>query len=315
MPERPPPEEQGKGPSSVDFVIVGAQRGGSTQLSASLADHPEVFLSPDEVPYFEDPFYLRSSPSALAELFAPARPGQRLGIHCPSYLGRPEAAGRIRASAPSARILSVLRDPVARSLSAYFWYMQFGMLPLQPPEVGVRRLLDGWADPAYPQAWEILDWSLYGRHLAPYLELFGPEQVLVLLSEELDGARTLSRLHTFLGLDPRPPPGAHQRTRNEGVYDLRRLRVLRARRRFAWSWAETSTYSYQPRRLRRPLRFLPNAAIVGLDRLVLSRLFGNEVATLPRALEDRLRDHFTDDVRMLEDLVDRDLSTWRSGRE
>ena len=99
---------------------------------------------------------------------------------------------------------------------------------------------------------------------------------------------------------------------NAGVYDMRRLRVLRARRRFAWSWSDQTEYHYQPRRLRRPLHFLPNAAIVGFDRLVLARLYGNEQPRLDPELTARLRAVYRDDVGVLEELLGRDFSGWQA---
>ncbi len=296
-----------------DFVLVGAQRGGSTQLSACLRDHPQLSLAADEVPYFEDPFFLRSSTSALAPLFEAARPGQRVGIPCPSYLGRSEVAARLKAHSPDARVIAVLRDPVARAISAYFWYVQFGMLPLVPLAEGMAALLDGWTDRRYPQAWEVLDWSFYGRHLRPYVELFAGRMV-VLGNGELDRPGTYELLYEALDVERHHRPAPRASRRNEGVYDLRRLRLLRARRRFAWSWADTERYEHRPRRLRRPLRFLPNAMIVGLDRLVLARLLGNRAPCLPLELARRLEAHYARDVALLESLVpgaDRLRASWR----
>ncbi|MGH9187216.1 MAG: hypothetical protein ACRD0U_15595, partial [Acidimicrobiales bacterium] len=296
-----------------DFVIVGAQRAASTYLQACLRGHPELFLCPDEVPFFEDPFFHTTPPSALAAVFAGARPGQRLGIQRPDYLGRPECPAHIHSLAPHARILAVLRDPVARAVSAYCWYVQFGLLPMEPVDDGLGRLLAGWSDPAYPRAGEIVDFGFYGRHLTRYVETFRRDQVLVLLSDDLDGPDGLHRIYSFLDVDPdhRFRSRSRNRPTNAGVYDLRRLRVLRARRRFVWSWDDVTVYRYQPRRRRRPFAFIPNAAVVGFDRVVLARLFGSSPPSLDPELEARLRALYADDVAVLEHLLDRDLSAWR----
>jgi hypothetical protein len=300
--------------TSLDFVVVGAQRAGSTELAARLGQHPELYVCPDEVPYFENPFFPNSRPASLEPALQGASPGQRRGIHCPSYLGRTEVAPRIADHSPGARIVATLRDPVARSVSVYFWYVQFGMLPLEPLPTGMERLLDGWSDPAYPHAGEVLDWSFYGRLLQRYLDVFPSDQVLAVTMDELDAPGGMASVYRFLGVDSDHHHRPVGRPRNTGVYDLRRLRVLRARRRFAWSWDDTTTYRYRARRLRKPLRFLPNAAVVGFDRVVLSRVFGNAVPALPAPLEARMRDLFADDVRLLESLIGSDLSGWRRPR-
>lgn len=296
---------------TLDFVVAGVQRGGSTQLSTFLGAHPQVHLPGDEVPYFEDPFFSHTPVSALEEVLAPATPGARRGIHCPSYLARPEVAARIHEVSPDALILVVLRDPVARAISAYYWYVQFRMLPLEPAETGLARLLDGWSDPAYPQAWEVLDWSFYGRHLRRYADLFGRDQVVTVRNEELSapGNPGVRRICERLGIDPDVGPERAIRP-NAGAYDLRRLRILRLRSRWAWSWSETTTYSPRHRRLRHPIRFLPNAAVVGLDRLVLRRLF-DRLPPVSAELDGRLRSLYASDVTALEEMLDLDLSSWR----
>ncbi|MDQ4132931.1 MAG: sulfotransferase domain-containing protein, partial [Actinomycetota bacterium] len=235
------------------------------------------------------------------------------GIQRPEYLVRDECPARIRAHSPEARVLAVLRDPVARAVSAWFWYVQFGRVPFISVDAGIEALLDGTLGAAYPHGPEVLEYGFYGRHLSRYLDQFGPERVLVLLIDELEEPATFARIYGFLGVDPehRPAPAGRALT-NAGVYDRRRLRVLRVRRRWVWSWDGVTTYTYRPRRWRRPLAFLPNAAVVAFDRVVLASLFGNERPRLRPDLETRLRALYTPDVAVLESLLGRDLSAWKT---
>lgn len=295
----------------VDFLVIGAQRASSTHLNACLRDHPQLFMCPDEVPYFEAPFFTTTPPAELEAALAGAAPGQRRGIQRPDYLARPECPGNIRSVAPDARMIAVLRDPVARAVSAYHWYMQFGLLPLLPLNEGMRRLLDGWTDPAYPRAFEILELGFYGRHLSRYRDTFGADQVLVLLGDDLRTPEGYRRLYGFLGVDEDHLPTMVDRPTNAGTYDLRRLRWLRLRQRFAWSWDDVTEYHYQPRRLRRPLAFAVTAAVVGVDRYILARVLTDRRPALRPDLEQRLRALYADDVVLLESIVDRSLAVWQ----
>jgi len=295
----------------VDFVVIGAQRSASTYVSACLRDHPGLFMCRDEVPYFEHPFFESSPVSALRAVFADASAAQKLGIQRPDYLARPECPSNIRSLAPEVRLLAVLRDPVARAISAYSWYVQFGLLPLVPLDAGLTRLLDGWTDPSYPRAAEILELGHYGRHLSRYLDAFSADQVLTLLDDDLGDLATFARVYEFLGVDPTHRPTAVSRTTNAGVHDPRRLRFLRARRRFAWSWDSATEYSYQPRRRRRPVAALLSAGVVAVDRAVLARVFRSPRPTVEPGLEARLRATYADDLGVLESLLDRDLTAWR----
>jgi Sulfotransferase domain len=298
----------------IDFVVVGAQRSATTHLNACLRSHPQVFMCRDEVPYFEHPFFESSSPSSLGDALAGADVGQRRGIQRPDYLARPECPANIHAVAPDARILAVLRDPVARAISAYHWYVQFGLLPLVPLDQGIEQLLDGWSDPSHPRAGEIIELGFYGRHLRRYVDAFGADQVLVLLGSDLGDPHTFPRVFRFLGVDEHHVPRAIDRRTNAGAYDLRRLRVLRARRRLAWSWDDATRYTYQARRRRRPIASLVSAAIVGFDRVVLARALGDgQPPVLRPDLDRRLRATYARDVELLEVLLGRDLTCWSEG--
>ena len=213
------------------FAIVGAQKAGSTDLAASLAQHPEVYLPPDEVPFFEDPFFAASDPAELTRALEPGRGRRHLGIKRPDYLGRPEAAGHLAATVPGLRVLACLRDPVDRARSAYDWYVKNTMLPLVPPDEGLGRLLDGDLPPGHPHAAELLDYGRYAHHLRRYRDLFPAEQVHVTLYEDLRaGPDALAAVHRFLGVAPHEP--VPDRATNRGVSDPRRLRWLRAGDRF-----------------------------------------------------------------------------------
>jgi hypothetical protein len=296
----------------LDFVVLGAQRAGSTGFARRLASHPQLFVPPDEVPYFEDPFYAHSSPSELARALRGARPGQRRGIHRPEYLAREECAPRIAADAPDARLLAVLRDPVERAVAGYCWYVQFGLLPVVPVELGLQRLLDGWSDPAHPRAGDVLEYGRYGRHLRRYVDRFGADRVLALRSDALDDPETYRRVFAFIEVEETHRPPAIGRRTNVGAYDMRRLRWLRLRAPLAHSWAATDVYRHRRRRWRRPVAFVPTAFVVAVDRVLLARLFPGR-PSLPVALEARVRDWYAEDLDELASLVGWDVAGWRHG--
>jgi hypothetical protein len=271
-------------------------------------------MCPDEVPYFEDPFYGASDPAELGRAVAAAQPGQARGIHRPEYLAKPECAPRIAADAPAARVLAVLRDPVPRAMSAYSWYVQFGLLPLVPLDEGLSRLLDGWTDPAYPRAAEVLEWGRYGAQLERFAGAVGRDRMLVLLSDDMRAADFPAAAYRFLDVDPSFRPARVDERTNEGAYDPRRLRWLRARRRFAFSWDDERAYTYVPRRRRHPARSAVAAAFVGVDRYVLAHVFGGSRPDVPASLVSRMRAYYADDVDAVESFIGRPVpAAWRAG--
>ncbi len=287
------------------FAIVGAQKAGSTDLAASLAQHPEIFLPADEVPFFEDPFFAASDPAELTRALEPGRHLRHRGIKRPDYLGRPECADHLAATVPDLRVLVCLRDPVDRARSAHDWYVKNRMLPLAPADEGLARLLDGDLPPGHPHAAEVLDYGRYAHHLRRYIDRFGAGNVHVTLYEDLRaGPDALAAVHRFLGVAPHVPEP--DRATNPGVYDLRRLRWLRAGDRWRFDWDDEERYVWVPRRRRRPLALLPHLAVVGVDRVVLARVLGNDRPPLSDEVRERLRAFYADDVAELTTILGRD---------
>ncbi|MDQ6797087.1 MAG: hypothetical protein M3011_03505 [Actinomycetota bacterium] len=71
-----------------------------------------------------------------------------------------------------------------------------------------------------------------------------------------------------------------------------------------------TTYDYQARRLRQPVRFLANAGVVGFDRVVLDRVLGNDRPNLRPDHRARLREIYAPDLDLLASLIGRDLTSW-----
>jgi len=100
-----------------NFLIVGAPKCGTTALSTYLSGHPQVFVStPKEPHYFATDLPGYRDVKTLREyerLFAAATPDQAcVGEASVFYLYSLQAASRARASAPDARILILVRNPL-----------------------------------------------------------------------------------------------------------------------------------------------------------------------------------------------------------
>lgn len=294
-----------------DFVIVGAQKSASTALAESLRQHPSIFMPAGETHYFRDPEFKTSTPEDLRALFAGSRGASRRGIKCPDYLGQEPCAQRIADELGMVDIIAVLRDPVERAVSNYYWLMRWGQLPVEPVDVGMWRLLRGEYS-GLRQADEILEYGLYGKHLKRFLRTFGENRVVVLLDSDLraDADEARRGVYRFLGVDGDFQPTIRRRSRNEGVYPLRRLKVLRLRNRFVYDNGDPQTG-----RLRRPTRVdqaLLNASVVLADRYLVAPWVGNEKPQLSPDVRAALREYYDEDVRMTETLTGRDLSAWRA---
>lgn len=52
-----------------DFIVIGAQKAGSTFILNCLAEHPDVFMYHEEIRFFENPTCLHNDLSELEALF------------------------------------------------------------------------------------------------------------------------------------------------------------------------------------------------------------------------------------------------------
>jgi hypothetical protein len=302
----------GIAPPLPDFVIIGAQKAGSTALMQQLRDHPQVYLPAGETRYFRDPWYLFQDPSVLSSEVATAKPGvRRRGIKCPDLLGLDECAPRVLDALGRVQLIAVLREPVSRAISAYYWYMQWGYLPVESPDVGLRRILDGAHGDAYPRAAEVLEFGLYGKHLARWTGLFGAERLLVLVDDDLrdQPERELSAAFGFLGVPTGVPMPRRHASVNTGVYSVERLRFLQRRHRHILREIPGFTGRYL-QRPRSPRGWAVDRSVAAIDRLVLSRIYSNDRPELPADLQERLAGYYRDDVIELQRLTGRDLSHW-----
>jgi sulfotransferase family protein len=197
-----------------DFLILGAQKAGTTALYAYLRWHPQVTgPSFKEVSFF-DRHYARGERWYRAHL--PIRRSGIVGEASPSYLFHPLAPERVARMLPRARLIALLRNPVDRAFSHYQHEVALGREELSFEDALARedermqgeleRML---RDPTYfSHAWWNYTYASRGRYaeqLERWLDAFPREQLLVLFTEELaaDTAGTYRRVLDFLGVDAR----------------------------------------------------------------------------------------------------------------
>jgi Sulfotransferase domain len=196
-----------------DFLIIGAQKAGTTALYAYLRRHPAITgPSWKEVSYFDrhyergEAWYRGNFPNVVR-----AR-GKLVGEASPSYIFHPLGPERVKALVPEARLVALVRNPVDRALSHYHHEVALAREPLRFEDAldaeeerlrGEEERLAG--EPGYfSHAWWSHAYKARGRYaeqLERWLELFPRKQLLILPSEELgtDPERTHAQVLEFLG--------------------------------------------------------------------------------------------------------------------
>jgi sulfotransferase family protein len=201
MPPRSPPSWHVGAP---DFVGVGVQRGGTSWWFEALANHPDLYLTPDRPKelHFFDAFSDRDlSADDIARYHAwfPRPDGGITGEWTPSYVYEPWSVPLLVRAAPQARLLVMLRDPMDRFRSALLFEL--------------RR--DASHNDAVLDAYHR---GLYSTQIARLQQHAAAERILVLTYEaaRTDTDAMLRHTAQFVGLDPgrMPPPAEAKRPHN-----------------------------------------------------------------------------------------------------
>ncbi|MDQ3454765.1 MAG: sulfotransferase, partial [Actinomycetota bacterium] len=205
------------------FLIIGAQKAGTTFLHQELLGHPQVVAAlTKEIQYFSDHF--RKGPEWYSGFFpamsAVARYGSVMcGEATPNYLFHPLAASRIAAALPEVKVIVLLRDPVRRAFSQYLHERRLSHEPARSfddalaLELGrtageLQRLVE---EPDYVSyAWRHHAYRARGRYQEQLERLYqhiDPARVMVLIAEDMFAAptATVARVVEFLGLTPWAP--------------------------------------------------------------------------------------------------------------
>lgn len=218
-----------------DFIIIGAQRSGTTSLWHYLSQHPEIKMSiPKETHYFDlnyhhDLHWYRANFPLAFRL----DPGMIVGENSPYYLCHPHVPRRIHESFPGIKLVVLLRNPTARALSHYFHEVELGSETLPVMEAmtsEVERIGDEWLrmlnDETYHspkhRSYSYKQRGIYVNQLSRYWEYFERDQIHIIQSERFfrETKVVLRNLFQFLGVNEnfRVPDIS---VRNEGVYRQR----------------------------------------------------------------------------------------------
>lgn len=202
------------------FLIIGAQRSGTTSLYRYLTEHPSIAPAAKKEVHFFDVHYEEGLGWYEAQFpSAEAVNGEGVisGEASPYYLFHPLAASRAAATLPEVKLIAILRNPVDRALSHHQHETRRGkeILPIEAAldsEVGrlrgeEDRLLHERGYRSHTHQWHSYRArGCYMDQIEVWLEKFRREQLLVLISEDFyaDPSRALQEVTNFLGLPALP---------------------------------------------------------------------------------------------------------------
>jgi hypothetical protein len=294
-------------PRRPDLFIVGAPKCGTTAMTRYLEAHPEVFVAArKDLHQFGSDLAFRNRPrepeSDYLARFSDAGSARWACDSSVWYLFSTRAAEEMRAVSPQARIIAMVRHPVD---AMHALWSQLRLNGLGDEDIAeFAEALAAEADrrqgrriPPHtplPSALHYREVVSFSGQLRRYLDAFGPDQVRVIVQEEMkaDTPGTMQGIYAWLGVSPDVPS------------DLRKVNTSKAVR------------SEGLRRvLRMPPAGLKDAVPAGLRRAVSRRLRSLNSkhaarAPLDPALRARVAAELAPEVARIEAVLGRSVPAW-----
>ena len=188
--------------------IIGAQRCGTTYLYSILEKHPQIclakpikpepkfFLNPEEITkgknYYLNTYFSSCDHSAMFFIEKST-----------SYIESIEAGKQMKKMFPRSKILILLRNPVERAISNYFFSANNGLEVRSPEDV----FLYGKPIPqsiykTSVSPFNYIERGEYIKYIKPYLEIFRKNNTGIFIFEEIqNNPDKMNEILNFIGIE------------------------------------------------------------------------------------------------------------------
>lgn len=190
---------------TVDFLIVGAQKSGTTSLYEYLSRHPAIFMPfLKEIEYFSSDKNYAKGLVFYNSFFEDAASTDILGEASPQYMYDSATAERIFKYSPKMKLIMCLRDPADRAYSHYRMNKRRN-IESRAFEVVVEEQIKSFRERGYchrnPE-FDYLGLGLYGEKIKAFSGFFGLNQIKVVWTQDLEQKRktTVDDILDFLGI-------------------------------------------------------------------------------------------------------------------
>lgn len=190
------------------FIIVGAAKAGTTSLYQYLSQHPQISFSAEKEPHYfvreqKFSFPIVAKKDEYADLFSGALT-KVVGEASTGYLYFSGTAKKIKDELPNAKIIIILRSPIAVALSMWGHQVRDG-LELNSFEEAVdqeisagKRSVNG-----VEYGFNYIQQGRIDSQVAEYLDIFDRDSVFIADFKELvaDASAVVKKLYAYLDVD------------------------------------------------------------------------------------------------------------------
>lgn len=187
-------------------MIIGAQKAGSSSLHYYLSQHPRIFMPIlKDIQYFERDEYYKQLDEVLAVLYKDATDAQIWGGSDVNLLYFYYTAERLYKYNPKMKLIAILRNPIDRAYSAYWAAVRDGFETSKTFEDALAKEKERRKGTLRERGiLTYLEHGHYDEQLKHYFEVFGKDQIYILITDDLkkDPKKVVKDLLSWLGVDP-----------------------------------------------------------------------------------------------------------------
>ena len=290
-----------------NFFIVGAPKSGTTAMNDYLSQHPDVYMATKEIHYFGSDLMVRTRPSEpeYLDCFKEANGKKIIGESSVWYLFSKNAAQEIKAFAPEAKILIMLRNPVDVMYALHSQQLYDANEDVLDFETALAldearkkghnlpKSLDFIRPPSY------IDSVLFADQVTRYLQVFGSDQVHIVLFDEFitDTPCVVERTLQFLGVNTQAKINYEIVNPNKQIGSFKLHQLIKI----------------PPSGLQAVVRVL--LPFKKIRHAIMSSILKRNIKEKKRSemnpsLRAKLQSYVKPDVQKLSQLIGRDLSGW-----
>lgn len=291
-----------------NFFIIGAPKCGTTSLAAWLSEHPNIYMSPVKEPHFfnTDLNYINTpSRREYERLFRGATDEHKaVGEASVFYLFSKVAVPHIEQELPGARYIVMVRNPVDMAYSLHEQQVFSGNEHIKDfaeawrlsEERAKGRAVTRWCREPLLLAYHLV--CRVGEQVQRLLETVPREHVLILVLDDLreDARREYLRVLDFLGV---PDDGRQYFPVHNPAKERR------------WPWLRRGVLAAgKASGAVKQWLGIPGRGTGLLNAIDRANVRFRPREPMPPDLRAELTDYFREDIHLLAQLLDRDLSAW-----
>ena len=282
----------------------------TTSLYTYLKQHPDVFMTTIKEPMFFNNFQKKNNFKVHGKktkkittfkqyysLFDAVKNEKAIGEASPAYISNENCPNLIQQHLPNAKIIAVLRQPVARAYSNFLHARRADRESISDFETAfnkeTERKTENWS-PLYHYKSK----GYYAEQLERYFTLFPKENIKVLLFEDLvnNPIETTQELFKFLNIDKSFIPETSKKANVSGT----------PKGIFGWIIMKLRYYNLIPNI--QFSNYLPDFMI----QFIFNSAYKKARPLAPEIKKRLTHTYYKQDILKLEKLIEKDLQHWLS---